>query len=140
MFKEPAFTELITTGPEIHLYFVIDHIGAFTWRMNHDMAHGRIPDKAHAAIDKDITTASVQQRAAVEQCRRFGVEEPRDDQGHPTPDYWKWYRWWDAWKKGLSDDEWRVLNEALSRPDGLTKAELKLYRPAGTWQDEVVEA
>ncbi len=138
MFKKPAFTEAITQGTEITLYFLIDEIGAFTWRMNHDMAHNRIPVGDHAAIDKDITSASKQQRLAVEQCKRFGVEEPFDDQGVATPDYWNWYRWWDSWKKALTDKEWDVLNIALSKDDGLTEDEMLFYRPNGTWQDTAV--
>ena len=130
------FREKIRTCPEIVLYFIIDAFGAFIWRMNHDMADGRIAAHHHPAIDKDIVQAGIRQREAVEQCKRFGIEQPFDNDGKAGPDYWKWYRWWDAWKHGMSNDEWDIIDAASSRADGLTEEELQRYRPPGSWQTE----
>ncbi len=130
---------VITETPEIMVYFEIDACGSFIWRMNHDMAHGRIESKQHKAIDEDVERVREQQKKAVLQCKRFGVE-PNDAEGNPTPDYWKWYRWWDAWKKGLSDEEWRKVDVAVSRKEGPTEEELLSYRPEGSWLAEAAES
>jgi hypothetical protein len=141
MFKEPDFTEKIMNGPEIELYMMIDYIGGFIWRMNHDMGDGRIPAEHHAGIDSSIVTAREQQHQAVRQCVRFGVEEPIDDKGGASPDYWKWFRWWDSWKGEMGNDEWKLLDAALSRDGGLTADEVRDYRPPGDWRaSETVKA
>ena len=133
MFEETKFTEMIESGPEILVYFVIEHIGGFTWRMNHEMSHDRIPKESHAAIAQDIIKAKEQQVQSVRQIIRFGVETPLGENNVPTEDYWKWFRWWDSWKKGLSDDEWNRCNRIS--PTDMTEEQLAEYRPAGRWQD-----
>ena len=112
---------------EIELYFVIDECGAFMWRMNHDMAHGRIPESDHAAIDADIQRVKLQQLEAVRELPRVGVAVPLDADNRGTDEYWTWFRAWDKWKKELTDEEWRLVDAALSR--GLSDAELAEYRP-----------
>ncbi len=121
----------IATCHEIELYFLIDEAGAFIWRMNHDMGSGRIPKEHHSAIDKDIVQVRQQQTEAVRQCSRFGVANPIDSNNRATTDYWKWYRWWDGWKKAMTNDEWNELDAALSR--GLTEEDVQKYRPSETW-------
>ena len=39
----------VTKLYEIDLYFIINEIGGFIWRMNHEMLHGRI-EKEHWAF------------------------------------------------------------------------------------------
>lgn len=127
MFDDAKFTDMITTGDEVVLYFLIDGLRAFIWRTNHEMCHGRIPPKDHAEGDRSVFAARRQSLLAVEQCKRFGIAA-LDDDGHPTDDYWTWYRRWDAWKKGLTDDGWAEVDAALLR--GLTADEAAQYRAA----------
>ena len=117
----------LETCPEIILYFFIDQCGEFVWRMNHDMADGRIPQKDHAAIDQDILKIQKQQQEAVQHLPRFGIAKPTEENGAPTSDYWQWYRAWDGWKKGMTNAEWQEVDTALSR--GLTEDELVKFRP-----------
>ena len=111
---------------EVELYFVIDYCGGFIWRMNHDMADGRIPMSEHAAIDADIEKMRVQQLDAVRQLPRVGVAMPLDAENRPTPEYWTWYRTWDAWKKGMTEERWREVDAAMTR--GLTADEISAYK------------
>ncbi len=133
MFKDKEFSELIANGPEIRLYFVIDELGAFLWRIRHDMADGRIATNDTAGINRSLDEAREQQRQTIEQCVRFSVETPTDSDGLASEDYWRWYRWWDNWKQGLSDDEWNVLDVVLSQEGGLTDEDIQKYRPSGSW-------
>lgn len=135
---DQEFQQRIETCSERDLYFTIDFFGGFIWRMNHDMADGRIPLEDHPAIDKDVSRCRERSCIAVKQCSRFGVDPAVDKDNRPTDDYWKWYRWWDGWKKGLSAEEWDVFDTANSR--GLTEEEERLYQPAGDWRGEVVTA
>ncbi len=116
---------------ERNIYFAIDMIGGFVWRMNHDIGHGRIDQKDHAGIDKDIAVARQDQIVLVNALARFGVTQPLED-GHPTDQYWRWFRWWDGWKKAMSDDEWRECDAAMAR--GLTEDEDQRFRPQGDWR------
>ena len=59
---------------EIDTYFFIDECGAFMWRMNHDMFHGRIEQEAHAAIKKDVAKIGVLQKFAADNLTRFGID------------------------------------------------------------------
>jgi len=124
----------IESGTEHQMYFLIDHIGAFTWRMNHDMSHGRIDEKEHAGINKEIEKARAEQLLLVRSLPRFGVDTPLDAEGRPTEQYWRWFRWWDSWKKNLTDDEWRTLDAAFAR--GLSADESIRFRPQGDWRTE----
>jgi len=117
---------------ETDTYFLIDECGAFMWRMNHEMAHGRIPQEHHADIDADIVAVRELQQFAVDNLQRFGVdpESAKDTKG----DYWKWYKFWDKWKKGLSNEDWNTIFQLMT-----TKQPYDKYLPEGKWQDFVIE-
>ena len=116
---------------EIGLYFIINECGGFVWRMQHDMAHGRIPDDHHAAIDVDIVRIRGLQQYAVSKLDKLGFV-PTVEDGRPTEDYWKWFRWWDSYIKGLSNEEWNVLDNKIKKEE-----DISAYRPKGDWKIEV---
>jgi hypothetical protein len=113
---------------EVDTYFLIDECGAFIWRMNHEMAHGRIPQESHAAIDKDVVGVREVQQFAVDNLGRFGVdpESAKDSDG----DYWKWYRFWDNWKKGLSNGDWDAIMLLIKNKESYEK-----YLPEISWKN-----
>lgn len=120
---------------EIHLYFLIDFVGAVAWRMNHDASHGRILKEDMEKIDKDIERWKVQQDRAVRNLTRFGVH-PLDDGGKPTAEYWAWYKWWSNWHKDeLSNKQWLELDRKMS-----AKEDVSTYRPTGDWRTLVKPA
>lgn len=114
---------------ETDTYFLIDECGAFTWRMNHDMAHGRIEQESHAAIDADIVNVREIQQFAVDNLSRFGVD-PESAKDRENGDYWKWYRFWDDWKKGLSNEDWNAVNQLM-----IDEKSYEEYLPKTTWRD-----
>lgn len=118
-------TDNIESMNELELYFFIDTCGAFMWRMNHDMCDGRIPEKDWPGIDRDIVDVRAQQMTAVRRLPEFGVAS-LDAENKPTPEYWVWFRTWDAWKKGLADADWRTVDAAVTR--GLTADEVSSYK------------
>ena len=131
MIKEERLNQIIE-GPEVLIYMCMENLGGFIWRMNHDMAHGRIPEASHKGIDKDIVIAREEQKKLLTSLTRFGVN-PTDEKGVPTKDYWKWYRWWSQWHKGMSNDDWNRVDSIM----GLTMTEKQIAecRPEGKWQD-----
>jgi len=110
------FEEMIKTCSEDKLYFIVDECGAFTWRMNHELSHGRIEDPK-GEVAKDIQNVRELQQKAVAETKRFGV--PEFDVKQPSEDYWKWYRHWDSWKKGLTNEEWDIVNSKLQKEESL---------------------
>ena len=114
---------------EVNTYFLIDECGAFTWRMNHEMAHGRIPKESHAAIDKDIKGVKELQQFAVDNLTRFGVDPTTAKDGE-NGEYWKWYHFWDGWKKGLSNEDWNKVMVLISQNKPFDE-----YMPTKTWRD-----
>lgn len=130
---DPESKKNVDEGSEIISYFIINEIGGFIWRMNHDMADGRIEKEHHTSIDKDIKRMQDLQLYAISQLIRFGVDEPFVD-GHGSPQYWAWFRWWDAYIKGISNDEWRRLDLKLKQ-----KEDVSGFRPEGDWRDNVAQ-
>jgi len=70
-----------------------------------------------------------EQKEAVAHLTRFGLAKPTEDDGRPTPEYWKWYRWWDGYIKSLSEEEFSALEVALDKGVDVSK-----WRPTGSWQ------
>lgn len=121
----------LETLDEISLYFVINECGGFIWRMNHDMADGRIPIEHHDAIEKDIKNVRRTQMDAVALLPKFGVAQPTQGENKtPTEEYWKWFRWWDGYIKGLSEEAWKDLNRKIT-----AKEDYSNYRPQGDWKE-----
>ena len=131
----------IDTMREIEIYFTINEIGGFIWRMNHDMADVRIPEDQWPAIDRDIKKMSEIQQHAISILPKFGVTPPfRDPENKlaflrkPSAQYWAWFRWWDGYIKGLSEEEWEILSQKIDKDEDISS-----YRPSGAWQDNVAK-
>jgi hypothetical protein len=118
---------------EISTYFLIDECGAFMFRMSHDMGHGRIPSESHSAIQKDIDNVRIIQKFAVDNLMRFGVD-PETANDRDNGDYWKWYKFWDNWKKEMSDDQWNKVNSLLAKGESIEE-----YLPFGSWKNKRIK-
>jgi len=114
---------------EVNSYFLIDECGAFMWRMNHDMAHDRIPEASHEAVQEDINNVGIVQKFVVDNLGRFDID-PESTKDRENGAYWKWYRFWDNWKKGLSDEEWNTIDQLMKNEKSIEK-----YLPEGTWKN-----
>lgn len=116
---------------EYESYFFIDECGAFIWRMSHDMSHGRIPESSE--IRNDIQKVAALQRFVVGTLTRFGID-PETAKDKPNGDYWKWFTFWDNWKKGLTDQEWNELNRKLEN-----KESVEDMLPFGNWKNNRIK-
>ena len=88
---------------EMEYYQVIEGLGGFAWRMDHDLADGRIEDET-GGIDKDIQDArKISATLVAELKEKFGVippeECPKVEPGKEAPPapkgkiyYWDWYK------------------------------------------------
>ena len=126
------FKEKITTCSEYNLYFIIDECGGFIWRMNHDLSHGRIDDPS-GSIQKDIQNVQVLIKLAVEETKRFGVPFKMNENGSACNEYWNWYRFWDKWKKELSDEDWNSINYMMEKDIPIDEK----YLPKTKWTDVI---
>ena len=135
MYQTEALEQAIRNGPEVAVFCMIEDCGGFIWHMNHDMAHGRIPERAHAGIDRELDEARADQRRLIlEALPRFGIANPLDENGRGTDEYWRWYRWWSAWHKGISKEEWSEASAAIGFD--MTPEQIARFRPAGDWNEE----
>lgn len=114
---------------EVDTYFLIDECGAFMWRMNHSMARGLIDEDKHAEVQSDINKIREVQKFTVDNLGRFGVD-PESAKDRENGDYWKWYHFWDNWKKGLSDPEWNTIYENM-----VEDKPFENLLPKGNWRD-----
>lgn len=135
--KTKPFEELVKEFPEVALYLTIEQLGYLQWRIRHDSfrnsSRGLINASQIAADDKAIEEVTKNLEIAVAQCERFGVPQAFIEKDKPqsgaTDEYWKWYRWWDAYKKAMTDEEWKLLDDTLAK-DG----DISQFRPQGDWR------
>jgi hypothetical protein len=135
-----GFKKTVETCTEYSLYFIIHELTYFDWRMNHDIADGRIETSKIKSIDEDLVKIRKLVEYAREQTKRFGVKEttidgeryynekikgngllekltdkrdyPKDKQ-YSSDEYINWYEKWDKWKDNLTDKEWKKFNKSL---------------------------
>ena len=115
----------ILSMDEATTYFLINECGNFLFRMNHDLADGRIPEESKEDVQNDMINIREAQMFTVENLDRFGVD-PKSVEDKDKGDYWKWYTFWDEWKNKLSDDVWKIV----------ATGEYKVYLPTTSWNDE----
>ena len=133
---DPKTKKQIDDADELGSYQIIDYTGGFIWRMNHDYNRGDFTAEQWLGISKDVDNFWSIQMYAVSQLTRFGISKPFvDDAGHPSAEYWAWFRWWDEYfKRTLSEDQW----DEFSRKQR-NKEDISGYRPEGTWRDRLPE-
>lgn len=130
MFDETALKEIIETGPEVASYLVIEELGGFIWTMNHDMSHDRIPEKDIPAIERDVAHAVEEILMVTKGLTRFGLIQPLTEGNLGTPEYWKWYRWWNDYVGNLSDEDFYKLGNAILKNENVSD-----WRPQGSWKE-----
>ena len=130
--------KLASSCDEVTLYLLVDGLGGAIWHTEHHASRGRV--KLDAEGERQLVIARRQIEVAVDHTTRFGVPEPPRNAatGIADPAYWMWFRWWDVWKKGLSDDEWRTFDGIHSKAragDASNEAYHHLL-PEGRWNDK----
>lgn len=79
--------------------------------MRHDLADGRISSTPE--LEQWLVEAQEMIGLAVDQSSRFGVVQPRGEDGVAVPEYWTWYRKWDAgWKALAQEEREEILKQA----------------------------
>lgn len=97
-------------GSEIFLWFYIEHMGGCLWRMNHDLADGRI--ESTPGIEKDLVDTREFIEYAVGQLKRFGIEDPK---GEGKDKYWEWYKMWKEYTEALSDVDFKRVDTIMAK-------------------------
>lgn len=120
-------TSEVDNYDEIDLYFMIDSIGGMIWRLNHDMADGRIERV-------DLTGYQYAIEYCLNQTRKFGVEldEPTPGKHMETTDsYRAWYSFYNNhFKNVLTDDEWDEFQRRKNCGEDYSK-----FLPKGDWRE-----
>ena len=125
--KDPS---IVNTCTEQELYRMIEAFGYKIWRLNHDMADGRIKENI------DLMPYQYAIEYCVMHTTRFGVEisEPKEgEQVKATKSYWAWFKWWDNYfKNTLTDEECEEYEHKSERVEDISK-----FRPTGDWKDNL---
>lgn len=134
---DEKFKNKLETCSEHELYFIIDECGAFIFRMSHDLAHGRIDSAHELEINNDINNIIESQREAVKETIRFGVpfkmveiDGSFGKSEKACEEYWTWYRHWDSWKKGLSEENWRIVRNKMAKNESIEE-----FLPSKKWNE-----
>ena len=88
---------------EMEYWEAIEGLGGFIWRMNHDLADGRIKDPSGDVAEDVNDSRIISNRLVVELGEKFGVIHPVDcpkislgQTPHTAPEgktyYWDWYK------------------------------------------------
>lgn len=112
-------------GTDIHpetcceyiLYSIIQQVGGVRWSLEHNFMDGRAWAPEPEEYVKAFAELTTQLEEAVDQTVRFGVDAPvrNEEYGSGNESYWTWYRTWNSWVEGLSDDEFDELDDMLRR-------------------------
>jgi DNA polymerase III epsilon subunit-like protein len=133
--------ELGAHGSEYEIYSQIDYMGAFAWRMRHEMKKGNIPESEWPDIATAIEKDSEVSRTLVRHLGRFGVRiEERVSEGKDGKkiyeyhdDVKKWVGHWSSWKGDLSAEEWDFLRSHQAEGE-----EVRHLMPKMTWDGKLV--
>lgn len=119
-----------STCTEQELYFYIRTFSSMIWRLEHDMADGRIEENL------DLTPYQYAVEYCVMHTPRFGVKIDEPTEGEyvkATDSYFAWFRWWDEYfQSTLTNEEYEdYLHKANNGED------ISQFRPTGDWRDNV---
>lgn len=103
---------------EIDLFMMIDQLTYIIWRIEHDLADGRIEYPEWDKNDKFFVQAEAE--LAIEQANKFGVS---------LENYSKWYCWWKKYFEEFTNEEWTKLSLIMKN-----KEDYSMYRPKGDWK------
>lgn len=121
--------EAVKICTEQTLYFLINALSGYIWRMNHDMADGRIKENINLEEEQYALEFCVLQTT------RFGVEVPEAKEGEHiknTDSYTEWYRWWNSYfQRDLSQEEFDEYNRLFSEGKDISH-----FRPKGDWRPQ----
>lgn len=121
---------IVNNCTEQRLYSLIDSLGYRIWRLNHDMADGRIKPNI------DLMPYQYAIEYCVMHTTRFGVEisEPKEGEHvKATKSYWAWFKWWDNYfKRTLTDEEYEEYERKSEKREDISK-----FRPTGDWKDNL---
>lgn len=117
---------------EPKVFTTLQCLGSIVFRLQHDMADGRIEE------DLDLTPYQYAMEYLALQTSRFGVqiEEPKEGEHVlTTKSYLAWYDWWYNYLDfSLSDDEWKDFKKRLENDE-----DVSMYRPEGDWKNREKE-
>jgi hypothetical protein len=125
------FEQMCKGCTEIQLYFYIYRLGGYIWSVNHELSDGRMLESPE--IKASLEEAQRKVEIAVDQTERFGVKQPRNEDGGATIEYWRWFRWWDGYINGLSPAKQERLVEAIDQGKNVSR-----WRPKTDWRKEAV--
>ncbi len=113
---------------ESMLYFHINTAGGVRHRVKHSSSHqerpGAIAAKDALAVEEEMFQ---EQRFCLEQLKEKGIlDNPVDDDGLPTHEYWTWFKAWRYYVEGLPLEEWKAFDDALKNGTDVSK-----WRPEG---------
>ena len=124
--------EKVLNGSEVDLYFIINMLGGYIWRTNHNVAHGRLE------ITKSMAEDLIEAQYVIEYCvlntKRFGVEIPEPKEGchiERTESYNQWFRWWNNYfQYTLNNDEYQEFEQIYEKGGDISK-----FKPEGNWKN-----
>jgi len=120
----PELREQIEEMEEHMLYFMINQAGGVRHSLMERSSH---PERhEHPLSVPDSLTAEEEmfqmQRHCIEQLKKLGVlEDPTDENGVPTDEYWKWFRRWNSHVKRLPKEEWEAFDNAMTADEDVSK-------------------
>lgn len=116
---------------ELELYEQIEALGGLIWRINHDLADGRIKGDDEST---GLNGLRIHQQYLLQLTRKFGVEidEPSENPVHPTASYWCWYEHWNDHFKKMDDGTYSAFMAV--RKAGLA---IDTYLPQGDWKANI---
>jgi len=128
--------QMVENCSEAELYMFINSIGGMMFRGRH---YGWMPHSEQISLQAQMENAA-------RYVKRYTCADTVDENGLVTAHYWSWFRWWDKYVSGLSNEDWRKFEQLMNkyRDDNgfVSNTEpdfFKQWRPEGKWDDNLKE-
>jgi len=120
---DPELRKDIEEMEEHKLYFIINHAGGVRHSVRHRSSH---PERAtHIPVPEALTVEQemfMMQRYSIEQLKAKGIlENPVDEDGVPTDEYWVWFKRWHYHVESLPKEEWEAFDKAMEAGEDVSR-------------------
>lgn len=126
------FQRTIKTLPDYEVYFIIEEFGTLIAKLDAAIRCKMVV--LTNKIQKQIEDADYMINLAVQETRRFGVDDllvVNNEVVDSSPKYRQWYRFWKRWRFDIPEETWKAFVQARTN-----KQDLSQWLPKNSWQDD----
>lgn len=129
MLSENALKDLVENGPEIAVFILIYGFWTNVIISSRGMDDPDLPKDIWERTQRSNFQAMAQTYELIRSLTKYGLQEPISKGGDLSFEFWKWWRWWRAYYMKMTQEDLRLLTEAIDKKESVSS-----FRPIGHWK------